>query len=137
MSAFAAHKLQEAVYNKLTADTDLNALVTAIYDEPPSGAVMPYIAQGDTSTALSDTKTEYGMSVTFTIEVWSDEASQMQTKEIMAVVDTVLHDQPLTIPGFHLSFLYHEKSTVERKTEETSVYHYGKLTYLARLYKTP
>lgn len=135
MSAYAAHKLQESIYTALSGSTPLNTLVTAIYDEPITGAVMPYVSLGETSTLTNDTKTEYGITVTFDIQIMSDEASQMQSKEIAAVIDELLHDSSIQVTGYDLIFLFNEKTKIERKTEDTSTYHTGTLTYKARLYK--
>lgn len=135
MSAFAAHKLQESVYGVLTASTALNAAVTAVYDEPAAGAVMPYVSLGETSTALADNKSTYGVSVTFAVDVWSDEASQMEAKEIAAIIDGLLHNSALTVVGFDLIFMLFETSKVERITKDTATHHKASITYKARLYK--
>lgn len=135
MSGYAAHKLQEAVYTALSIDTNLTAIVTDVYDEPPSGAIMPYVSMGDTSSMPSDTKTEARSTVTFRIDTWSEEASQMQSKDVMALIDENLHMADLTVDGFDLIYLILVKSQVVRKSDVATPYYEGQMTYKALLYK--
>ena len=136
MSAFSAgEKLQEAVYTALTTDAILMAAVTAIYDEPPEGAVMPYVAMGQTEFMSSDTKTSYGQIITFTIDTWSDDAGQMQAKSIMTNVDDNLHRSTLSVTGFHLVYMALERATVSKQTDATTSIYKGVQRYKALLQK--
>jgi hypothetical protein len=137
MTAFSAAALQVAVYDALVADSDLSARVTAIYDEPPAGARMPYIAFGDTSITSADTKTLAGSTVDFDVSVWSGEASQMEAKEIMAVVDSILHTADLNITGQDLVYLRLQNAGVVRQFRATGSLYRGRLSYRARLFNKP
>jgi hypothetical protein len=134
MTALPAAAMQSAVYDVLVADSDLSARVTGVYDEPPAGARMPYIAFGDTSITNADTKTQGGSTVDFDVSVWSGEASQMEAKEIMAIVDSILHTADLNIVGQDLVYLRLQNAGVVRQFRATGSLYRGRLSYRARLF---
>lgn len=134
MTAMAGHKLQESVYAALTADSDLAALLSGVYDEPPAAATYPYIAMGDTSVRLSDLKDRDGAQISFDITLWSNEPSQMQVKELMAAADKVLDKAGLTVTGFELVTLRLQSAGVVRQWNEDGSLYRGRLTYSALLY---
>lgn len=134
MSAFAAHRLQEAVYAALLADADLSARITALYDSPPEGAVAPYIAFGDTSIESYDTKSTPGNRIRFDVVIWSQTAGQMEAKEIMALVDAVLHKSLPPVAGFQLVSIRLEGAQVTRDRSDAAALTEGRLTYRAVLF---
>ena len=134
MTAMACHKLQEAVFTALAADADLSATLTGVYDEAPVGASYPYVAMGDTSLRPNDLKDRDGAQISFDITVWSNEPSQMQVKELMAVADAVLHRVDLPIVGHDLVTLRLQNAGIVRQWNEEGSLYRGRLTYSALLY---
>jgi len=137
MSAVTAiSKLQEVVFTALDTNIALSAKITAAYDQPDISAIMPYISMGPTESAESSTKTEEGFLVTFQIFVWSSELSQMESKEIMALVDDALQAADLSIIGYNQVFLGLEKANVLWNTDIATPSYQGLMHYRMQLYKT-
>jgi len=135
MSAFAAHRLQEAVFAALSADADLGARITGLYDRPPEGAIAPYISFGDTSIDPYDTKTIGGTRIRFDISVWTSGSGQMDAKEIMALVDAVLHDSLPEVSGFDLVSLRLASARVTHDDSDAAALTEGRISYQAVLFK--
>jgi len=135
MTAMACHRLQEAVYTALGADTDLTAVLNGIYDEAPTAAKYPYLAMGDTTVRPSDLKDRDGAQISFDITLWSNEPSQMQVKELMAVADKVLHRADVPIVGHDLVTLRLQSAGVVRQWNEEGSLYRGRLTYSALVYE--
>ncbi len=134
MSAFAAHRLQEAVYAALAADAAISSRITAIYDRPPEGAVTPYLSFGEATVEPYDTKTTRGCTVQFDIVVWEAEGGQMEAKEIMALVDAALHDNALMVADYDLISLRLVRARASRDDSEASSLTEGRLSYEALLF---
>ena len=134
MTAMASHRLQEAVFTALAENTDLQADVSAVYDEAPIDAAYPYIAMGDTNLRPSDLKDRDGAQISFDITIWSNEPSQMQVKELMERVDGVLDKADLSLVGFALVTLRLQNAGVVRQWNEEGSLYRGRLTYNALVY---
>lgn len=134
MTAFISHKLQEAVFALLSADTTLGLRVTGVYDQPPKNAQYPYVSMGDTAIQTADLKDRAGTRVSFDIVVWSKESSQMETKELMADVDTVLHQSSPQVSGFDLLNIRLLSANVVRQYSDIGGLYRGRLNYSALVY---
>lgn len=134
MTAMAPHRLQEAVFSALQADEDLSFLVSGIYDEAPLEAAYPYVTMGETSLRPNDLKDRDGAQVNFDILVWSNEASQMQVKELMATLDQILDKASLPLVGFDLVTLRLQNASVVRQWNEEGSLYRGRLSYSALVY---
>lgn len=99
MSYAIAAALQTAVYQRLSADTALTALVgTAIYDALPSGVVPPiYVALGPEIARDKSDKTGPGAEHEFTVSVVTDAAGFATAKEVAGAVSDALVDAPLVL----------------------------------------
>lgn len=134
MTAFIGHKLQEAVFALLSVDTTLGLKLTGIYDQPPHNAQHPYVSLGDTTVQPADLKDRSGTRVNFDIAVWSGEPSQMQAKELMADVNTILHQSKPVLDGFDLVDVRLINANVVRQYTEAGSLYRGRLTYSALIY---
>ncbi len=134
MTALISHKLQEAVFALLSADTTLGLKVTGIYDQPPQNAQYPYVSMGDTAIQTADLKDRAGTRVSFDIAVWSNEPSQMETKELMADVDAVLHQSSPQVSGFDLLNIRLLSANVVRQYSDIGGLYRGRLNYSALVY---
>ncbi len=134
MTAMASHRLQEAVFRALAEDDTLKAHFEGIYDEPPVAAAFPYLAMGDTSISVQDLKDRDGAQINFDITVWSDQPSQMQVKELMELVDKVLHHADLPIVGYDMVYLRLANGGIVRQWNEQGSLYRGRLSYGALIY---
>lgn len=134
MTIGAAAGLQEAIFGALKNDGALNVMLSGVYDEAPAGAAYPYVAMGETSAREGNLKATSGAEISFDLFVWSDEASQMQVKELMAAVETSLEEADLSIPGYDLITLrLASASSVKQWSEAGSLYR-GRMSYSALVY---
>ncbi|MFN3232936.1 MAG: DUF3168 domain-containing protein [Alphaproteobacteria bacterium] len=97
--------LQKAVFSSLTGNVPLMAVVTGVFDRVPLGTAYPYITIGEATAADWSTKTSTGQNHTLTLHVWSRDAGRQQAKQILDLIHTALHNQPLTLDGAALVLL--------------------------------
>jgi hypothetical protein len=97
------HELQESVYTLLANDSQLNALITGVYDEAPQvTTAFPYVTLGDTIHNEFDTDTELGFDCSMTIHTWSRYRGRSETKLIQGAIYTALHRALLSVTGYNL-----------------------------------
>lgn len=135
MSGLVAHTLQEVVYAALTSDAMLSQRVDGIYDQPLTGAAFPYIAMGDTNITPGLVKDRAGSRITFEIVVWSNEASQMEAKELMTIVDNVFAGGELETLAFDLVQIRLQNASVVRQFNEEGSLYRGRMSYTAQVYE--
>lgn len=98
-------ELQAAIYNKLTGDAAVMALVNGVFADkdqpttPEDDADFPYIMIGEDQAAAWDTKTTFGVQAVCQIDVWSRQNNYIEAKGVSTAVYKALHYQPLTIVG--------------------------------------
>ena len=72
-----ADNLQRALYDALTGDVTLMALITGVYadvqqpDLPESDSNFPYVVIGQDNLSPFDTKTDNGASALCQLDIWS------------------------------------------------------------------
>lgn len=108
MSYGAAAALQEAVYQRLTGDVALGALVSgAIYDALPPGSLPDlYVTLGPEEARVRSDGTAGGAWHRFTVSVVTSVAGFHSAKQVAAAVSDALVDAPLslsrgTCPALH------------------------------------
>lgn len=100
--------IQNAVFDALSGDSTLAALVSGIYDNVPqaddsgASAAFPYVVVGDDLITEWDTDTELGADATITIHVWSRYRGRKEVKDIQARIYEILHRANITITGYNL-----------------------------------
>lgn len=135
MTGFAADKLQVAVYAALAGSDLLRERGVNVYDQPPLEAKKPYICLADTDMQPDHVKGVKRAHTDFMVKIWSDEQSQMETKELMRLVDGLLEGANLPVSGHELKLLHLTNASVVRVwTDENSEYQ-GRLTYRATTQK--
>ena len=135
MTGLVAHKLQEVVYAALAADTLLMQRVTGVYDQPITGAAFPHVMMGDTTMSPGAVKDRHGARITFDILIWSNEPSQMETKELMALVDDVFQGNAMKADTFELVQIRLQNAGVVRQFNEEGSLYRGRLSYSATVYE--
>lgn len=102
MASFSHYSLQKAVFEKLTGNAPLMALITSVYDRPPAGASFPYITIGDADIADLSSLGALGTEQRVELHIWSREGGRAQAATIMDAVYGLLHNGSLTIIGQQL-----------------------------------
>lgn len=99
MSYGVSAALQQAVFQRLQADTALVALVGAdIFDAAPPGLVpQTYVSLGPEDVKDASDKTGAGAAHEFTVSVVSQAAGFRTAKDIAAAVSDALIDAPLSL----------------------------------------
>ncbi|MGW2547493.1 DUF3168 domain-containing protein, partial [Kitasatospora sp. NPDC001574] len=63
--------LQAALYTALTADEQLTAMVTGVFDYVPEDTAYPYVVLGEAIETPHNTHDRYGRQTAITLHVWS------------------------------------------------------------------
>ncbi|WP_071812529.1 DUF3168 domain-containing protein [Lentzea guizhouensis] len=92
--------VQTAIHTLLTADVELMAAVSGVYDQVPEPAAFPYIRLGDTTEVPDDNHSRRGSRVTTTLHIFSRYRGNKQGLQILGQVDRLLDRQALLVPGY-------------------------------------
>ncbi len=125
--------LQAAVFQKLSNDVALNALVgTAIYDALPAGTLPSlYVTLGPEDARQQSDKTAEGAWHNFIISVITDSAGFFAAKQVAAAISDALIDADLTLTRGRLAGLYFFRARARR--ESTGQQRRIDLTFRARV----
>lgn len=120
MASSANWELQKAIYQALTASTELTTLLGGpdIYDHVPQKASYPYITLGQTIERDWSTSSEEGSEHLVTLHVWSQNGGRKVAQEILAVINAELNNSLLTVSDHHLINIQHEFSEVRRDPDD-------------------
>lgn len=113
--ADSARALQKAVYDTLSVDTPLKALIgdpPRLYDRVPQNTAYPYLTLGDIQTRDWSTVTEAGADHRLTLHVWSAGHGRLECRDILDRAYTLLHDQNVALSGHTLVRLQFQSSEV-------------------------
>jgi len=116
MSYASASALQTAIYQRLTVDAALTALVgTAIYDEVPPGPLPPtYVSLGPEDARDRSDKTGQGAEHDFTVSVVTDAAGFQTAKAIAGAVSEALVGAELILSRGSLTDLWFLRARARR-----------------------
>jgi hypothetical protein len=99
MSNFSHYTLQQSVYQRLSTDSTLLAMMSAVYDRPPQGSAFPYITLGEAAITDFSTKTSTGTEQILTLHIWSRGGGRKESALIMERVYALLHQASLSVTG--------------------------------------
>jgi hypothetical protein len=103
---WAPQELQKTIYDTLTSDTTLMALITGVYDSTavPEYTSFPYVTIGDGPFEDRGNHTWEGWTVPVTIHVWYQEEGRGRKKvqEIQAEIYRLLHKQDICVDGWNI-----------------------------------
>ena len=128
----AGWPLQKAIFAALGADSAVKALIgdpARIYDDPPGGAVLPYVQIGDGTETDWSTATEEGAEHQVTIHVWSRSGGRKEVRAVLAAIYDVLHDSGLSPEGQTLVNFRFTLSQIFRESDGET--HHGVARYRA------
>jgi predicted XRE-type DNA-binding protein len=95
--------LQRAIYDKLTGDATLMALIDGVYADVQqpldagSDVPFPYVTIGSDNLSSWDSKTFFGTEALCQIDVWSRANNFLEAKTVGSAIVNALHQQPLII----------------------------------------
>ena len=112
MADFSYYPLQKALYETLSGDTALTALVTGIFDHVPQEQDYPYVTFGDYTATDWSTNTTSGIEYLLTLHVWSREGGRRQATAICENIYRLLHDAAITVPLHKLVLIRMTSSTI-------------------------
>ncbi|WP_289041438.1 DUF3168 domain-containing protein [uncultured Aliiroseovarius sp.] len=122
MSYGVSAALQQAIYQRLTADVELSALVSgAIYDAVPAGIITgTYVSLGPEDVRERSDMTGHGAVHEVTINVITDAAGFQGAKRVAAAVSDALLDAPMTLERGTLVYLNFHRARA-RRVEDADV----------------
>lgn len=94
--------IQTAIYNALTGDSGLMALVEGIYDSVPQTEIFPYVTIGDDNHVGWTTNTTLGTDAQIVIHVWSRDRGRKEIKIIQGAIYDILNRANLTYSGYDI-----------------------------------
>ena len=120
MSYGVSAALQQAVYQRLTADTTLDGLVSgAIYDSAPPGIVTgTYVSLGPEDVRERSDVTGHGALHEFTISVVTDAAGFQQAKDVAVAISDALVDATLILARGALVYLNFHRARARRVEDD-------------------
>ncbi|MDX2073484.1 MAG: DUF3168 domain-containing protein [Alphaproteobacteria bacterium] len=99
MTYFSQFSLQQSLYQQLTGDTTLMALVSGIFDHVPQGTAYPFVTIGEAAIRDFSNAEKQGTEQQVTLRIYSREAGRKQASAIMERIVTLLNSADLTVSG--------------------------------------
>jgi hypothetical protein len=118
--------LQTAVYNKLTGDATLVALLasaSSVYDSPPENVAMPYLTIGDDPAEDFGSATFRGRDAQIQVHTWAQGKGHKSAKEIMDRIWSLLHEGSLTLSGHTLVLMRFVSDRIMVDPDDGRTYH--------------
>jgi hypothetical protein len=128
MSKLAHHTLQQAVFELLNNDSQMQARVTGVYENPAPMIAYPYVTFGSLSATDWSTKTSSGLQTLIPIHVYG----QTSKKEVIEILDRVfdlLQSGGLTLTGHELVAMRFEYNEVT--LENDGITYHGMIRFRA------
>ena len=114
--AGAANAVQAAIHARLSDDATLTAMIGAgsVFDRRVTGRAMPYVVLSEIVTSDFAPGTEEHA---VRIEAWSDADGRKQCQDIAARVKVLLDGASLSLTGFSLVNLAHQRTGARRQVK--------------------
>lgn len=117
MSGSAFSPIQQAIHNKLTADSTLMAKVTGVFDFVQDNQSYPYIVIGEGTSVPMVTFDRFGEEATTMIHIWSRYQGFKETADIMDDLNRLLAHQDLTMDGYDTITCFYDFSETLREPD--------------------
>lgn len=101
-------EIQQAVYQRASADSALAALVTGVFDDVPESQAHPYVKLGEAMETPRNTSTEFGREVVITLHVWDRYRGFARCLAIADRLTQLFDHQPMTVAGHRVVSVRHE-----------------------------
>lgn len=99
MASQSYYLLQKAIYEKLTGNSALMALVSSVFDHIPQSVNFPYITIGDAIIHDFSNLKKSGNDYQLSIGIWSREAGHKQITDITEIIYGLLHNGTIAVTG--------------------------------------
>ncbi|MFG1873390.1 DUF3168 domain-containing protein [Sphaerisporangium sp. NPDC049003] len=106
--------VQQAIYGRLTADAELGALISGVFDEVPESKDKPYVAFAEITETPLDSHDRIGFEVMVTLNAWSAYRGFGQSAQVLEHVHRILHRVELEVQGWELISIAHVADGVRR-----------------------
>jgi len=110
-------QLQKAVYDKLSGDATLGALITGVFEYVPEGTNFPYVVIDDMKLKPWSNLSKKGSEINFSIKTYCRERGSKTCLDIMDNVEDLLDEAALTVTNHALIHILLEYSEVEQKKD--------------------
>jgi hypothetical protein len=123
MSAMGA--IDIAMGAKMENDTSLMAVITGVFDfrGVPIAQGFPYITKGNATEVPDHVFGTKGYDTTFTLHIWSIQPGTQECEQILALLNDLFDEQPLTISGFNQVGTWYEYAEVMDDPDDTRITH--------------
>lgn len=127
MVGFSHFVLQQALYERLTSNAPLMAMVSGVFDRVPDDTSFPYITLGDMAISDASALGTVGTDQRVDLHVWSREGGRKQAAAIMDSVYGLLHNANFSVTGQALVNARFSSSTIQLENDGWT-YH-GKMQF--------
>lgn len=117
MTYFSHFSLQQVLYQTLSGDSALSALVTGVFDHVPQATAYPFVTLGEASIRDWSNLENAGTEQQITLRVWSREAGRKEAADIMERIVAVLQNADLSVSGQTLVLLKFVSSSIELQND--------------------
>ena len=112
MTYLSHSPLQQAIYETLTGDAALTALVSGIYDHVPQGTDTPFVTLGEANVREWSNAEKTGSEQQLSLRIFSRESGRKQAAIIMERIVTLLHNAAIAVTGCTLMQLQCTASSI-------------------------
>ena len=110
--SFGPKEVQITLYNMLTGDVTLMALITGVYDFVPDNKAFSFVTIGEADWSDRGSQTTEGYTGTITINTWTQARGRATAHAIMAEIDRIIHNASASISGWSSLSLRRDFSTI-------------------------
>lgn len=105
---------QKAIYDRISGDATIIALISGVYDYPDEEQTFPFITIGSLNSVDFSTHTYNGLEYDLDVHVWSRKTGKKECKDIMDNVYRLFHNYVLTVTGFTHVITWFKFEDIER-----------------------
>lgn len=118
---FNAHHL---LLSQLVEDEQLSSLVRGVFDYVPEETEFPCVVLSEAVASPQRTKTNKGVQVEFSIEVWNRKTGKSEILNTLDCIEALLETKQIAEDAF---FISQEINSIEVLKDEETDYYQGKI----------
>jgi hypothetical protein len=123
MPALNYYELQKAIYEKLSGNSQLMAIISGIFNYPPQDINYPFLTIGNVVVNDFPALGRGGTQQQLELHIWSREAGHKQAADIMNIVYGLLHNGSLEVTGQTVLMMRFTATSI--KLEDDGYTHHG------------
>ena len=94
--------LQVAVYQRLSNDSELNTIITGVYDSVSESAVHPYVTTGEPTVDSLNVKKKHIENIPWVLHCWSQYSGKKEIYDILNAMLKALTKEAWQIEGYRV-----------------------------------